>query len=47
MSRATWILEKWTRTSLVLRILGGLLIGLVLGLTLPQWKGIGILGRPT
>ena len=45
MSRATWILEKWTRTSLVLRILGGLLIGLVLGLTMPQWKGIGILGQ--
>lgn len=45
MSKATWILEKWTKTSLVLRILGGLLIGLVLGLTLPQWKGIGILGQ--
>lgn len=45
MSKANWILEKWTRTSLVLRILGGLLIGLVLGLTLPQWKGIGILGQ--
>ena len=45
MSKATWILEKWTKTSLVLRILGGLLIGLVLGLTLPQWKGIGVLGQ--
>lgn len=45
MSKATWILEKWTKTSLVLRILAGLLVGLVLGLTLPQWKGIGVLGQ--
>lgn len=30
--------------SLVLRILVGLIIGTVLGLTVPQWTGIGILG---
>ena len=30
--------------SLVLRILIGLIIGTVLGLLVPQWTGIGILG---
>jgi len=39
------LLQWWTSTSLVLRILGGLLIGAVLGLTVPQWTGIGILGQ--
>ena len=39
------LLEWWTGTSLVLRILGGLVIGAVLGLTVPQWTGIGILGN--
>ena len=38
------LLRKWTETSLVLRILIGLVIGAVLGLTVPGWKGIGILG---
>lgn len=38
------ILKKWTELSLVVRILVGLLIGAVLGLTVPQWKGIAILG---
>lgn len=37
-------LQKWAETSLVLRILVGLIIGAVLGLSLPGWKGIGILG---
>lgn len=36
--------EKWTNTSLVLRILVGLIIGAILGLTVPQWTGISILG---
>ena len=31
--------------SLVLRILIGLVIGAILGLTVPQWSGIGILGQ--
>ena len=38
------ILKKWAETSLVLRILIGLVIGAVLGLTVPGWTGIGILG---
>ena len=38
------IFSKWSQTSLVLRILVGLIIGTVLGLTVPQWTGIGILG---
>ena len=39
------LLQWWTGTSLVLRILGGLVIGAVLGLTVPEWTGIGILGQ--
>ena len=38
------ILTKWSQTSLVLRILIGLIIGAVLGLTVPGWSGISILG---
>ena len=38
------LLSKWSQTSLVLRILAGLIIGTVLGLVVPQWTGIGILG---
>lgn len=45
MNRLSSLLKKWTETSLVLRILGGLVIGTVLGLLLPQWKGIGLLGE--
>ena len=45
MNRLSSALKKWTETSLVLRILGGLVIGTVLGLLLPQWKGIGLLGE--
>ena len=39
------ILRKWTGMSLVVRILIGLVIGAVLGLVVPQWSGIGILGK--
>ena len=39
------IIRKWTGTSLVLRILGGLVVGAVLGLLVPRWTGIGILGN--
>lgn len=38
------ILSKWSHTSLVLRILVGLIIGAVLGLVVPKWTSIGILG---
>ena len=39
------IFQKWAQSSLVLRILIGLVIGAVLGLTLPGWTWIGILGK--
>jgi serine/threonine transporter len=39
------LLKKYTDTSLMLRILVGLLIGAALGLLLPQWTGIAILGK--
>lgn len=38
------IFNKWSQTSLVLRILVGLVIGACLGLIVPQWAGISILG---
>ncbi|MBO4341054.1 MAG: serine/threonine transporter SstT [Bacteroidales bacterium] len=38
------MLKWWTGTSLVLRILSGVVIGSLLGLFLPGWTGIGILG---
>ncbi len=39
------ICREWTETSLVLRILAGLVIGALLGLTVPGWTGISILGQ--
>ncbi len=39
------LLKRWTGSSLMLRILCGLVIGAVLGLVVPQWTGIGILGH--
>ena len=39
------LLRKWTSSSLILRILGGLIVGAALGLLVPQWTGIGILGQ--
>ena len=38
------LLKKWNESSLVLRILGGLIIGVVLGLAIPQAAPIGLLG---
>ena len=35
---------KWCQMSLVLRILGGLIIGASLGLLVPQWKWLGVMG---
>lgn len=37
-------LIKWSQTSLVLRIFIGLVLGTILGLTVPHWTAIGILG---
>ncbi len=45
MGRLSSLLKKWTETSLVLRILIGLVIGALLGLLCPKWTGIGILGQ--
>lgn len=39
------ILRKWVETPLVLRILAGLIIGAILGLIVPKWTAIGILGE--
>lgn len=39
------ILKKWVETPLVLRILAGLIIGAILGLIVPKWTAIGILGE--
>ena len=37
--------EKWQNTSLVLRIVCGLIIGAILGFAVPSWTGIAILGN--
>ena len=44
-NKAGVLLRKWTEMSLVLRILIGLVIGAVLGLVVPKWTGISILGQ--
>ncbi|MBQ0066369.1 MAG: serine/threonine transporter SstT [Firmicutes bacterium] len=38
------IIEKWNNTSLILRILCGMVIGAILGFTAPQLTGISIIG---
>ena len=43
--RTTTLLQRWTGMSLVLRIFIGLGIGVLLGLLLPQWQVIGMLGQ--
>ena len=45
MNVVTSILKKYTSISLMLRIFIGLLIGATLGLLLPQWTGIALLGK--
>ena len=45
MSKLSSLLKKWSDTSLVLRIVVGLVIGAVLGLVCPKWTAIGILGQ--
>ena len=39
------ILQKWAETSLIMRIFCGLVLGAILGLVVPQWAGLGILGQ--
>ena len=39
------IIEKWTQSSFILRIIIGLVIGAILGMVVPQWTVIGILGE--
>ena len=38
-------LKRLTRISLVVRILIGLVIGVLLGMFFPQWTAVGILGK--
>lgn len=45
MGNTLSLFQKWSQMSLVLRILCGLVIGAVLGLLVPSWTGIGILGK--
>ena len=44
MSKIGAAFRKWSEMSLVLRILGGLIIGAVLGLVAPSWTWLGVLG---
>lgn len=37
--------KKWTESSLILKILIGLVIGAILGVTVPQWTIIGVPGK--
>jgi serine/threonine transporter len=45
MNILTSFLKKWANTSLVLRIFIGLVIGAILGLIVPEWTAIAILGQ--
>ena len=38
------IIKKWTQSSFILKIIIGLIIGAVLGITVPQWQFISIIG---
>ena len=39
------LLNRYAQSSLILRILCGLILGAILALIVPQWTGIGILGQ--
>ena len=39
------IVKKWTETSLILKIIVGFIIGVILGLTVPQFTAISIIGE--
>lgn len=45
MAKLESLARKWAQSSLILRILGGLVIGAILGLAAPGLSGIGILGK--
>ena len=45
MAKLESLTRKWAQSSLILRILGGLVIGAILGLATPGLSGIGILGK--
>jgi serine/threonine transporter len=45
MAKLESLTRKWAQSSLILRILGGLVIGAILGLAAPGLSGIGILGK--
>ncbi len=38
------VFKKWSETSLILRILCGMIIGIILGLAVPQATAVGVLG---
>ena len=44
MEKVKAIVQKWNNISLVKRIICGLIIGIILGLTVPQASAISILG---
>ena len=44
MNKFSLVYRKWANLSLVLRILSGLVLGIVLGFTVPTLSGIGLLG---
>ena len=39
------IIKKWTESSLILKIVIGLIIGAILGILVPSWKFIGFPGE--
>ena len=39
------LIKRWSETSLILKILCGLVLGVVLGLTVPQASWISLLGE--
>ena len=39
------VIEKWTESSLILKIVIGLIIGAILGVTVPKWTIIGFPGQ--
>ena len=39
------IVKKWTQSSLILKIVIGLVIGAILGIAVPNWKIIGFPGK--
>ena len=38
-------IQKWTESSLILKIIIGMIAGVVLGIVVPQWSFIGFFGK--